>query len=266
MEGVFTTQKKDGTLSYRAGITFRGKHISLGSFPTERKAHRAYLDAQKILRTPSIDIQTLFQKKGTLSFEKAITLLNFRDKHIYIKNPIYLFQNYFIYYLNENEELKFDIDDLFYYSNHKILRRGGHYYVNDYGMQLNLINRYGIKNYGVAGKDYRFINDDPTDFRYNNLEIINPYYGVLIISDSKGTRYRARLHVKSNYTIGTYATIEEAAIAYNKAVDLVRSRGLQKNYPENFIESLSPRAYADLYSEIVLQPGFIKNLDKICKG
>ena len=45
--------------------------------------------------------------------------------------------------------LKFDIDDLFYYSSHKILKRQGHLYVNDYGMQITILNRYGIKNYGV---------------------------------------------------------------------------------------------------------------------
>ena len=41
--GVYETTKKDGTPSYRASFTYKGKHISLGSFPTKEGAHRAYL-------------------------------------------------------------------------------------------------------------------------------------------------------------------------------------------------------------------------------
>ena len=58
---------------------------------------------------------------------------------------------YFSYYLSENEELKFDIDDLFYYSNHKIMRRGGHLFVSDYGMQISILSRYEIMLHKVNG-------------------------------------------------------------------------------------------------------------------
>ena len=64
---------------------------------------------------------------------------------MYIPTPIYLRKNYFSYYLSIHRELKFDIDDLFYYSSHRILTRQGHLYVNHYGMQLTLLGRYGIK-------------------------------------------------------------------------------------------------------------------------
>lgn len=58
------------------------------------------------------------------------------------------------------------------------MRRGNHYFVSDYGMQLTLTSRYGIKNYAVPGRDYCFRNGDPTDFRRENLQIHNIYHGV----------------------------------------------------------------------------------------
>ena len=62
--------------------------------------------------------------------------INVRDNGIYIKNPIYLKKGFFLYYLTEEEILKFDVDDLFYYSEHKIMRRGNHFFVSDFGMQV----------------------------------------------------------------------------------------------------------------------------------
>ena len=41
-KGVFAAVKKDGSVYYRASITFRCKHISLGSFTSEAEAHGAY--------------------------------------------------------------------------------------------------------------------------------------------------------------------------------------------------------------------------------
>ena len=35
-KGVYTATKKDGTLYYRSSITFQNKHISLGSFSSEK--------------------------------------------------------------------------------------------------------------------------------------------------------------------------------------------------------------------------------------
>ena len=89
--------------------------------------------------------------------------------------PIYLKNKYFLYYLSPSLCLKFDIDDLFYYSSKKIMCRGGRLFVNDYGMQCSILNRYGIKNYAVCGKDYHFINGDATDFRYENIEILTTH-------------------------------------------------------------------------------------------
>ena len=42
LPGVYLATKKDGTVYYRSSITYRSKHISLGSFSTEEDAHCAY--------------------------------------------------------------------------------------------------------------------------------------------------------------------------------------------------------------------------------
>ena len=51
LPGVYLNKKKDGTPLYRASITHGGKHISLGSFPDEQTAHRAYLEASSLFST-----------------------------------------------------------------------------------------------------------------------------------------------------------------------------------------------------------------------
>ena len=41
LTGVYLATKKDKTVYYRSNITHKGRHISLGSFPTEVQAHQA---------------------------------------------------------------------------------------------------------------------------------------------------------------------------------------------------------------------------------
>lgn len=248
--GVYTARKKDGTIYYRASITHHNKHISLGSYSTEQKAHLAYLCAHKLLS--SFQKPEEYNGDCPLSFEKWIILINFRDNLVYFKNPIYLRRNYFEYYLNRDMVLKFDIDDLFYYSEHKISARGGHLFVADYGMQVSIAGRYGIKTYAVPDKDYRFINQDPTDYRYENIEIINHYTGVSRFKKNGKLGYKSIIHIRSNYVIGCFDTDIEAAIAYNKAVDCLKKQGISRNYETNYIDCISPSAYADLYSSIKL--------------
>lgn len=248
--GVYIAKKKDGTTYYRSSITYKNKHISLGSFPTEDLANQAYQEAFLLINS-AISLDDVAQSLKTLSFEKAVIILNFKDNGLYIGNPIYLRKNYFSYYLSENEELKFDIDDLFYYSSHKILRRQGHLYVNDYGMQVTLLSRYGLKNYSVCNRDYYFANGDNTDLRYSNIVVVNRYNGVFQYTNKKQQiRYRVKIHINGNYTIGTYSSEIKAAIAYNKAVDLAKAYGIDKNFSTNYIEDLSPRDYADTYTKL----------------
>ena len=101
-KGVYTATKKDGTLYYRSSITFQNKHISLGSFSSEKQAATAYLEAEKLLRTHVLTLDR-FEENCTLSFAKWVCLLNFRDNGMYIKTPIYLKDNYFYYYFSPND-------------------------------------------------------------------------------------------------------------------------------------------------------------------
>ncbi len=251
LAGVFLNQKKDGSTYYRASLTFKGKHISLGSFSSPELAHQAYQIGKLLLVSRDMNIEA-YQSSCALPFEKWVSLINFRDSGMYLKNPIEIRSNYFLYYLSPTEVLKFDIDDLFYYSSHKIMARQGHLFVSDYGMQVNIFSRYGIKSYAVNGRDYRHINGDELDFRYENLEIINPYYGVFRIGKPDHYQYKARIHVRSNYVIGTFDDEIHAAIAYNKAVDTLRTQGIDRNFAENYIENLSGKTYAEIYSSIVM--------------
>ena len=170
--GVYSAQKKDGTVYYRANITYQTKHISLGSFSSEEDAHSAYLEACNLLENEAVTLFNIHSQIRHLSFDKAVCLLNFRDNHLYFHNPIYLRKGYFSYFLSDDMELKFDIDDLFYYAGHRIQKRQGHLFVSDYGMQYSILSRYGIKPYAVTGRDYLFFNGDTHDFRYSNIEII----------------------------------------------------------------------------------------------
>ena len=124
LPGVYKSAKKDGSISYRASITFRSKHISLGSFKSEEQAHYAYLDAAEIINNSNIFTPDNYSASlcRMLPFSKWVVLNNFKNNGIYIKTPIYLRKTFFNYYISEHDVLTFDADDLFYYSDHSILR------------------------------------------------------------------------------------------------------------------------------------------------
>lgn len=257
LEGVFTARKKSGEIYYRSSLTFRRKHISLGSYTTTEAAHLAYREGLRLLTQEDLSLMQ-YHADSPLPFEKWVCLLNFRDNGIYFSNPIYVGQKLFYYYLSPTHILKFDMDDLFYYSSHKIMRRGGHYFVADYGMQVNIASRYGIKNYAVCGVDYRFRNGDATDYRRENLEIFNIYHGVRSTSKNGQYQYTVRIHIHGNYVVGTYSTELEAAIAYNKAVDILHKKGVTKNFTPNYIEEISPREYAEVYSSLPISKSILE--------
>lgn len=260
LPGVYSAKKKDGTEYYRSSITFRNKHISLGSFQTQEDAGRAYEEAVLLLEDRSIDLHSISLSASMLSFDKSLVLVNFRDNGLYFKNPIYLRKGYFSYYLTPLDELKFDIDDLFYYSSHKIQKRQGHLFVNDYGMQYSILSRYGIKPYAVAGRDYTFANGDSSDYRYSNLIIMNHFHGVFQFSQRGIVKYKTIIHINGNYKIGVYPTEDKAAIAYNKAADLAKAAGIRKNFPENYVDAFSPKEYAEIYTQLKISPKFLSYL------
>lgn len=265
LTGVYQAAKKDGTIYYRSNITYRSKHISLGSFDSEIGAHQAYLEADRLLQDTGITIGHVPFSDYILSHEKIVTLLNFRDNRIYIKNPIYMFRSYFSYYLTPDDIYKFDIDDLFYFSSHKLFKRGGRLYVNDYGMQVTVLSRYGIRNFAVAGRDYLFANQDPYDLRYENIININPFHGVRRSKQNGTVSYDTYIHIHGDYRIGSYSTMQEAAVAYNKAADLAHRYGITKNFPTNFITELSAKEYAQIYMKVEISEKYKKYL-KLMNG
>lgn len=261
-EGVYPATRKNGEPYYRSSLTYRRKHISLGSFSSPEAAHAAYLDASRLIAQGSDITLSQYSKDSLLPFEKWVCLLNYRDNGIYFSTPIYVRPRFFYYYLSLEHILKFDLDDLFYYSSHKIMCRGEHYFVADYGMQVNISTRYGIKNYAVQGIDYRFINGDSTDMRRENIEIFNCYHGVRKVQKDGRILYSARIHVRGYYQIGIYESPVEAAIAYNKAIDILHKKGVNKKFTPNYIENLSPSSYAELYSVLTVS----KNIQHYPQG
>lgn len=249
LSGVYPASKKDGSIYYRSSFTYKNKHISLGSYPTELQAGRAYTEATRIMNNHDLTIEN-YESKSALTFEKYVVLINLRDNNMYIATPIYIRSKYFSYYLSKNEELKFSIDDLFYYSSHKIMKRGGHLFVADYGMQVSIVSRYGIKSHAVEGKDYIHKNGDNLDFRYENIEVMNEFHGVSYTTHYGKSRYQAKIHIHGDYIVGYYNTDIEAAIAYNKAIDILHKNGDSKEYKVNFIDDLPGSQYAEIYHRV----------------
>ncbi len=251
LSGVFKTTKKDGTEYFRASLSYKDKHISLGSFDTEEAAGAAYAFASSYLRGDTEYLPEEYEevvgklfsgehdisKDGNkrkekeensrekseqvkkLDFDKWIMLLNLKKSGMYCKNPIYLYGKYFVYYLDRTTELKFGADQLFFCMNHKLQKRGGRIFYSDYGMQCGLLSRFGVKNYAVEGKDYIFNNGDSLDFRYGNLVVLNKFNGVTAVMVGGRKKYDVKIHLRSDLKVGRYSDEVKAAIAYNKAAD-----------------------------------------------
>ena len=134
------------------------------------------------------------------------------------------------------------------------MRRGSHYFVADYGLQVSIVSRYGIKPYAKEGRDYRFINGDNSDFRRENLEILNLYHGVSSEYKNGQLLFAVRIHIRGNYIVGRYDDEITAAIAYNKAIDILHKNGVTKKFLPNYIEDLSPSRYAEIYSALEVSP------------
>jgi len=260
MPGVYKTSKKDGSIYYRSSFTYKNKHISIGSYPSAELAHRAYKEACE-LTDSDIGIDDYDEDIYVIPFNKWVTIINYRDNNVYIKTPIYMHDKMFRYYYNVHDYYIFDVDDLFYYSEHSITRRGGHLFVNDYGMQVNIMSRYGIHNYSVCDRDYIHVNGNNRDFRYSNIKIINHYIGVYKNNNQSTDYYVAKIHANGDYIIGKYTDAATAAIAYNKAADYINASGIDIDFQKNYIVDMSSDEYMNIYKNIKLS----KNLIKYCR-
>ena len=63
-------------------------------------------------------------------------------------------------------------------------------------------------------------------------------------------RFAVRIHVNGYLKVGTYKDAIEAAIAYNKAADILREAGVKRNYSVNYVDGISSKSYADIYSSL----------------
>ena len=253
LPGVYPATRKDGTKYYRASLTYKSKHISLGSFDTPEAATAAYEAGCRLLREESSVTVLDYEDDGPLKFDKWVALINLRDNRIYCRGPIYLRNKYFDYYLDKDTILRFDASELFYYTHHSIQRRGGHLFVADYGMQTNILNRYGIRSFAAYGRDYEFKNGDRYDFRSGNVVIINQYNGVQCDNLQSKNAYTTRIHVKSDLVVGHYDNEIDAAIAYNKAADKLEAAGVRGNFNRNYIDGLRDIEYKLRYERIKIK-------------
>lgn len=243
LPGVYEARRKDKSIYYRASLTFHGKHVSLGSFDEPEAAAAAYRFSCGLLRESSLQIIDYDADSCPVTFDKWVLLINLRDNGMYCNGPIYLRNRYFEYYLDPDTVLRFGAEELFYYTHHGIQRRGGHLFVADYGMQVNILNRYGIRNYAAKGRDYYFKNGDEHDFRPGNVVILNRYFGVRKDMYRGKSVYTARIHVNGDMVVGHYDTEIDAAIAYNKAADILRKLGVNIDFSDNYIEEMSSTEY-----------------------
>ena len=62
--------------------------------------------------------------------------------------------------------------------------------------------------------------------------------------------YKATIHVRSNYVIGKYSSEKEAAVAYNKAADILIKNGFKKAFMQNYIDDCTNKEYAEIYSRV----------------
>lgn len=246
--GVTSANRKNGDIYYRSSMTIKSKHVSLGSFVNPESASKAYDEACDIVRKNKYELDD-YGDEFALDFEKYVMLMNYRNTGILFKTPIYMQTGFFYYYLSPEKFLIFDREDIFFYAEHKIQVRGGYYFICDYGSQYNILSRYGIKNYAKKGIDYVFANHNEDDYRYENIRIINEYVGVSKINEGSKTKYECVIHVRGNYIVGRYDDEITAAIAYNKAVDVLAGKGYRRNYSKNYIQSISADEYKSLYEK-----------------
>lgn len=251
LPGITTAYHNDGSVYYRASITYNRKHISLGSYSTPEEGSQAYSEASAILNGSRRAVED-YDSASALAFPKYVSLVNLRNNGIYIKTPIYLYTNYFLYHISPELNLKFDRDDLFFYSAHTIQQKGGYLFICHYGSQYGILSRYGIHPFAVEGKDYIFANGDNTDYRYENIKVINQYMGVHEENKNGRTIYTASIHIRGNYILGHYDKETDAAIAYNKAIDQLHAKGNEKNYIKNYILGMTSEEYHSRYQSIAI--------------
>ena len=112
----------------------------------------------------------------------------------------------------------------------------------------------------MAGRDYLFRNGDIFDFRYGNVEIFNRYYGITRCKIGKDPGYLVKIHGNGDVIVGKYRNEIDAALAYNKAADRLKSIGLKKEFRRNYIDSLTEKELSLRYQNVKLSKSFLRYL------
>lgn len=241
----------NGKTQYKLYFVFESNKLYLGTYPSMKTAEKVLEEAEALMA--SLEGPPHFEHT-LLDYKKIVSLCNFRDHKKYLKNPIYLYATYFHYYLSKDCILIFDSRDLLYFSTYKIYKRGNYLYTQDSISQKSILSRFGIPNHSVINKDYFFKNGNPYDFRSENLVIVNNYKGVKQKINNNQPIYTSYIHIKTNLVLGHYESEIEAAIAYNKAIDLLRQQNRLHDYTYNTIPYITEAEYMAIYNSISLSP------------
>lgn len=250
MAYIYPVQKKDKT-DYRVYYLFHSKKVYIGLYPSLTLAKQAYAFAEELLQS-CWGIEDL--KEAKISFLKCVSLINLRDHNMYLTSPIYVHDNYFDYYLSTELKLIFDLQDLFFFSTNKIHKRGNYIYIENSVSQTSILNRFHIPPNSVYNVDYYLINGNRYDFRRKNICVINHYIGVSREIKYKEEVYVARIIQKVPLVIGHYNSELKAAIAYNKAAELIMSKDSSKYYKLNQIDYLTSTEYNAIYEALPISP------------
>lgn len=268
IKNVYKIVDSKNKVYYKALISLKGKRINLGRYKTENMGALACKEAYRLYSAYDITLYNILSmyedNKGVIiPFYTMISIINYRDNKIFLRNPIYIRYNYISYFIDPIRELKFDIDELFFYSSHRILSRGNLFYVNNFGSQERLLNRYGIHSFSVRDRDYFFINGDYYDYRSTNIEVVNRYFGVFKKNYTDNRYYyEVRIHINGDFIIGRFKDEIMAAISYNKACDYANQMGLLKDFNQNYIDELSITSYKKIYDNIKLPKNYISYFEK----
>lgn len=100
--------------------------------------------------------------------------------------------------------------------------------------------------------------------RYENIKLLNPYPWCRDCQKLQGsTNIKARITHKRQFCHRNLQHNRKGLhIAYNKAVDMAHAHGIEKNYPENYIESISGKEYADIYTSVTVSNKYLQYLQQ----
>lgn len=244
--------KKD---HYRVYYLYKSRKIYIGLYNNYDQATLAY-DFTHHLFNSSFSIED-FTEDCLIPFEKFITCINYRDTGIYIKTPIYIHKDHFKYYFAYNFYLLFDLKDLLYFSTNKIHKRGEYLYTYIGDHQESILKRFGFSKKMTYLTDYCFVNDNRYDFRRHNIKVINHYTGVFSEVKFNKPTFVTRIFTDKYIVVGHYETEVQAAIAYNRAVDLLKDSPFASKYQKNTFPFLTRHEYEQIYTNLLISKRLI---------